>query len=363
MDKPHKKHLHGSDPQSVWDNYLVEKGGETKRVSVVTFGPPEPKKLTVTPGVSSERPTVVSDGQVKLGENPRPTSTNQYPGEDPLQAMQLMQENYDPYAPLTPGAAYYDHETNPEEDGMNPYEPDPFDNVSHNKKPTGGFGGGIRQLASRIRNVSVPSRRSKKDSLILLPGARRGRPGSEGRRDGPHNTSQNRSVGSCPDFRGASYSGDRSRLVLRPEDPRSSGTRRDSRATRRDEGVKRLRVYHDDPSQDRDRVVCRYRDHSGERRGDSMNRDDHSRNTRRDYAGERRGDASKHGDSSRSRCDYSSDRRGVGSQSQSDPRRHRGPRQRQSVARRKAEYPAFRRGKFATKNYSALESDDDDSDS
>lgn len=401
MYMPEKKHLHGADAQSAWDNFLVQKEGDVKTINVVTFGPPEPRKLTVTPGVSSERPTVVSEGQVRLGENPRPTDTNQST-DDPMAQMLLMQQGYDPYATVTP---YYAHEMPPEDEAL-PYEvewaerePNPYGNVSYNKKPVSSFG---KRLASGLRSVSVPGRRGKKDSLIVFPGSEQGRPGGKDRRD----ASQNRNLGCAEDARGRSHSGDRPRLVIKSREPRSSSNRRDSRANtpRRDMEQKRVRVYHDDPSKESEYVRCSFRDYSSERRDDSSKHRNNSNKNRnhsseprcdfskhrnnsnkyRDYSSERRHaskcdysstrreESSKHCDNLRKRRDYSSERRGDSSQyrdnpgkSQRDLRSCRDSRERQSVRRgvqprhSRSHYPAYGHSKFSNKNSSALEPDDD----
>ncbi|KAL8558815.1 hypothetical protein ACOMHN_046397 [Nucella lapillus] len=84
--KPDKPHLHGQDDQSTWDNYLVQPEGGTEQTNVVSFGPPQHRRLSATPGVYTDRPLNVSAfGQVKLGEPPRPTVDLYYVNTDHME--------------------------------------------------------------------------------------------------------------------------------------------------------------------------------------------------------------------------------------------------------------------------------------
>ena len=145
---PKRKHHHGTDRKSSWDSYLNHAEGYTRTVDVVSFGP-QSRKLSITPGIATERPSEVVSGQIRPGDLRKSTARVSYDKPQPPNVFDAMHESeYDSIAEeCTCAESNYQESEECDvtmKDRMGYIEGPTYSNVSQNRSPVGG----LRKIAS-----------------------------------------------------------------------------------------------------------------------------------------------------------------------------------------------------------------------
>ncbi|KAK7507142.1 hypothetical protein BaRGS_00001077, partial [Batillaria attramentaria] len=75
---PTRRGLHTEDSKTEAQQYLASEESQLQKIRVRSFGPPDPRILTITPGTSSRRVVVPADGTMKIGEDRRQNTSASY---------------------------------------------------------------------------------------------------------------------------------------------------------------------------------------------------------------------------------------------------------------------------------------------